>query len=177
MYDSAYEGMQGMAYEHVRVFSLYQRIGRLRFACYSFAWALSAALLSALAALFAQALGGETQRLLIIVPILAGAASLVWLIGLMVRRLHDMDLSGYWVVLGFVPVLGILFYLYLLLVPSDSGLNSYGPPVEPNNRLIRWLGGFIWAVCLVAGLAALSYGALMFARPELIYNLQHSSSW
>lgn len=41
---------------------------------------------------------------------------LVW----MVRRLHDVGLSGVWVLLGFLPAIGGLAVLIMALLPADS---------------------------------------------------------
>lgn len=51
------------------------------------------------------------------------------LVGLGVRRLHDRGHSGAWLVLGFVPWIGGLMWLYLLLAPSDSQADVADTPV------------------------------------------------
>jgi uncharacterized membrane protein YhaH (DUF805 family) len=43
-----------------------------------------------------------------------------------VRRLHDIGMNGWWVVLNFVP-LGGLVLIVLFCQDSQSGDNSYGP--------------------------------------------------
>lgn len=43
-----------------------------------------------------------------------------------VRRLHDTGRSGWWMVLGFVPLVGLVL-LVLLALDSDPGPNQYGP--------------------------------------------------
>ncbi len=67
--------------------------------------------------------------------VLAVAAVLVavyiaGLVGYAVRRLHDLDRDGAWVVLGFVPVVGLAFGAYLLFAPGTDGANAHGdaPP-------------------------------------------------
>jgi uncharacterized membrane protein YhaH (DUF805 family) len=49
------------------------------------------------------------------------------------RRLHDSGRSGWWQLLWFVPVVGVLAMLVLLLWPGTSRDNRYGPPapVQP----------------------------------------------
>lgn len=44
-----------------------------------------------------------------------------------VRRLHDSGTSGWWVLIGLVPLLGTLVLLILLVLPGTSGANVYGP--------------------------------------------------
>lgn len=55
--------------------------------------------------------------LLVFIPTLAA----------LVRRLHDVGRTGWWVLLGFVPVLGGLVLLIMLLFDSQPGPNQYGP--------------------------------------------------
>jgi hypothetical protein len=43
-----------------------------------------------------------------------------------VRRLHDSDKSGWWLLLGLLPYVGSLIVLVLLLLPSTNGPNRYG---------------------------------------------------
>jgi uncharacterized membrane protein YhaH (DUF805 family) len=43
-----------------------------------------------------------------------------------IRRLHDIGKSGWWVLIGFVPLIGPLILLYFAVQPSE-GDNDYGP--------------------------------------------------
>jgi uncharacterized membrane protein YhaH (DUF805 family) len=43
-----------------------------------------------------------------------------------VRRLHDSDKSGWWLLLGLVPVVGGLIVMILMLLPGTPGPNRYG---------------------------------------------------
>lgn len=67
-----------------------------------------------------------------------GPAMMVLMIGLVVpllalhvRRLHDMDYSGWWVLLEFIPGVNILMALLLGVVPGTAGPNRFGPAVAP----------------------------------------------
>jgi uncharacterized membrane protein YhaH (DUF805 family) len=58
----------------------------------------------------------------------AVAVAFVWLQSMnAVRRLHDRGLSGYTVLVGLVPVLNVLWLLYLLFAPSTPTSNKWGP--------------------------------------------------
>ena len=50
-----------------------------------------------------------------------------------VRRLHDINRSGWWLFLNFVPVVGPLFLLYFFVQPSDEAPNRYGPVPQPGS--------------------------------------------
>ena len=43
-----------------------------------------------------------------------------------VRRLHDQDRSGWWILLGFIPYVGGLIMLIFMLIPGTVGINDYG---------------------------------------------------
>lgn len=49
------------------------------------------------------------------------------------RRLHDTGHSGWWLLIGFVPVLGVVVLLYFMVRAGDPGKNDYGP----NANLVR----------------------------------------
>lgn len=44
----------------------------------------------------------------------------------MIRRLHDLNGSGFWVILVFVPLVNIVFFLWLLIKKGTEGDNDYG---------------------------------------------------
>jgi uncharacterized membrane protein YhaH (DUF805 family) len=44
-----------------------------------------------------------------------------------VRRLHDTDRSGWWVLIALIPVIGSLVLLVFLVLDSSPGDNQYGP--------------------------------------------------
>lgn len=43
-----------------------------------------------------------------------------------VRRLHDSNKSGWWVLAGSIPLAGGLVILYMTVQPSDEGDNYFG---------------------------------------------------
>jgi uncharacterized membrane protein YhaH (DUF805 family) len=49
-----------------------------------------------------------------------------------VRRLHDQDKSGWWVIVGAVPYLGVGFILWLMVQAGTWGPNRFGP--DPRHR-------------------------------------------
>jgi uncharacterized membrane protein YhaH (DUF805 family) len=44
-----------------------------------------------------------------------------------VRRLHDTDRSGWWLLITFVPVIGAIVFLYFMVLDSNPESNEYGP--------------------------------------------------
>lgn len=60
---------------------------------------------------------------------LAGLFSLAILlpsIGLGARRLHDIGMSGWWQLIGIIPVVGWVAIIYLLAKQGVAGPNEYG---------------------------------------------------
>ena len=45
---------------------------------------------------------------------------------LSIRRLHDIDKSGWFLLLSFIPLIGGLVLLYLLVQRGTEGMNQYG---------------------------------------------------
>ncbi|MCB0537966.1 MAG: DUF805 domain-containing protein [Bacteroidetes bacterium] len=43
-----------------------------------------------------------------------------------VRRLHDVGKSGWWLLIAFIPLIGGLYLIYLMVKDSDAGSNEYG---------------------------------------------------
>jgi uncharacterized membrane protein YhaH (DUF805 family) len=50
-----------------------------------------------------------------------------------VKRLHDLDQAGIWVVLIFIPFISLIFFVYLLLADGTVGPNQYGE--DPKGRI------------------------------------------
>ena len=44
-----------------------------------------------------------------------------------VRRLHDMNMSGFWLLVGWIPPIGLVLSLMMLFRGGTDGPNSYGP--------------------------------------------------
>lgn len=50
-----------------------------------------------------------------------------------VKRLHDVDKSGWFILLSIVPLINIILALYMLFADGTVGPNQYGP--DPKNRM------------------------------------------
>ena len=188
-------GKDHIVYEEVRPLSLSQRLNRLRYACYQLSAMLVIALAGILLAVFAGSLkgGGEPVTLAITaVAVLMMLAAVIYMIGLMVRRLHDLGHSG-WLVLAiflvsFAPLLVLwlggggtllmlssllqpMAMLYLLVGASQAGMNPYGTPNPPNGILVKVFGGIWWTLSVLVTL--ISFASIVFSSfaPEMLNNL------
>lgn len=44
-----------------------------------------------------------------------------------VRRLHDVSKSGWWLLVWFIPLINLVFWIWLAFADSIPGSNLYGP--------------------------------------------------
>ena len=74
--------------------------------------------------------GGESEEPPVFVTVLFGIYFLgiiVPSIAVQVRRFHDQDRSGWFVLLNFIPYLGTFVVLIFMLLPGTQGENRFGP--------------------------------------------------
>lgn len=62
----------------------------------------------------------------IVLVALYGLAVLVPSLAVLVRRLHDIGMSGWWILIGLVPFVGSIVLLVFTLLPGNQGPNQYG---------------------------------------------------
>lgn len=75
----------------------------------------------------AQVIASHSFSPILILPILFAFAMIVPSLACGVRRLHDQDKSGWLLLLGFIPIVGGLIMLVLMLLSGTAGPNQYGP--------------------------------------------------
>ena len=52
-----------------------------------------------------------------------------------IRRLHDRDLSGWWILLNLIPLIGALVLMVIYALPGTVGRNRFGPsPLSPGGH-------------------------------------------
>jgi len=124
------------------------RIGRLRYLAYvtgaSVAYGFLTGVLTAMMVRSPD---------LLMVAVLLPIAALVWFSLISgIKRCHDADLSGWWSLAGFVPLVGLAF----VIVPGTQGANRFGPPPPPNGWGVRLVGAVMPVVFVVGILAAIA---------------------
>lgn len=110
-----------------QIFSTEGRLNRKRYLIYMLILAVCGALAKFTTSCMATLLTGDPNGGLVmaitgILAIIAGTGNIM----LIIRRLHDLDKSGYFVLLVFVPVIGIIFSIALFFIPGTVGYNKYG---------------------------------------------------
>ncbi len=58
--------------------------------------------------------------------IIYSLAVLVPSLAVTVRRLHDTDRTGWWLLIGLIPIIGAIVLLVFTLLDSTPGDNKYG---------------------------------------------------
>lgn len=80
-------------------------------------------------ALFALAvmLGRGGYEYFLFLPFLFVVAMIIPSLASSVRRLHDINLSGWWLLITAVPVVGPFIFLAMTVTDSKPGENRFGP--------------------------------------------------
>ena len=84
------------------------------------------------------AIGGIQSGQMNILGVILMIAILVYALAVLIpglavsfRRLHDRDMSAWWLLIGLIPYLGSLVLLVFYVLPGTKGPNKYGP--DPKN--------------------------------------------
>lgn len=130
-------------YQEVRMWSARGRIGRLRYLAYSTGATLLVGVISGLvSALLGESLGVGVALLLYVVLIVFGVL-------VAIQRSHDMDWSGWTVLLTLIPLVALIW----VFKPGSEDANRYGAPPPPNTLGVKILG-FLLPILFVVGLLA-----------------------
>ena len=84
-------------------------------------WILFIIIADIVAAIIDQALGIQ------LVTGLFGLVTIIPNIAIAIRRLHDLDRTGWWVLLGFIPLIGWIILLIWYVTKGTDGPNRFGP--------------------------------------------------
>jgi len=94
-------------------------------------------------ALFPDEIGEKTSQAIGAVTLLLFLFSALVGLAAGVRRLHDHDKTGWFILLAAVPAIGWLFFLFMMLTPGTDGPNSYGSnPRDPHADMSEVAGVF-----------------------------------
>ena len=76
-----------------------------------------------------------------------------------VRRLHDMNRSGWWALLFLLPLVNIFVWLYIVFGSGDRGSNQYGPARMTLlwEKILAWLMIILTLLSLLGSIALFSY--------------------
>lgn len=141
----------------LRPFGVTGRIGRMRYLAWSMVLILAA-----------LPVVGLTALLMSQFPVIGGILFTLEIIALVVvnvqfgvQRLHDIGWSGWLYLLNFVPFVGSVFPLLMMVIPGTQGPNRYGQVQPPNSTSVLVMAWISIGSGILAVLAII--GVLMFA--------------
>ena len=68
---------------------------------------------------------------------LAALGLLVPSLAVSIRRLHDSDRSGWWLLLGLVPIVGEIIVLIFMVLEGTRGANRFGADPKAGEVLLK----------------------------------------
>ena len=146
------------------IISFQGRIGRLRYLAYSIGISLvlmvaMMVIMPLLGASMVMVGGGAPGGMSIVSMLVIGivyVATFVFSIMFAKRRLNDLNRSGWWFLLFFVPVVNLLLAIYLIFFPGTQGNNNFGPAPEANSigvLILGWSMPVLFVLGIVAAIA------------------------
>jgi uncharacterized membrane protein YhaH (DUF805 family) len=66
-----------------------------------------------------------------ILAALYGLVTLLPVLGVDIRRLHDTNRSGWWILISLIPIIGAIVLIVFLASRGTQGPNSFGPESPP----------------------------------------------
>lgn len=141
------------------VWSMRGRIGRLRYLAYVGAVSfITFALLVIVGAITGAIFSGDSElgagsiaMIILLVLVYGFIIFMSFVFG--IRRLNDLDQTGWLILLMFVPLVSAILSLVLIFMPGTQGSNKYGAPPAENPLWVK-LCAFVLPALLVLGMLA-----------------------
>ncbi|BAQ77248.1 uncharacterized protein POS17_5554 [Pseudomonas sp. Os17] len=151
-------------YATLNVFSFEGRIGRLRYLAWTLVLTVAMLAVVGVGAFFGILSAAVLNSTLltgvgIVGGIVVFIGFIVVSIQISVQRLHDLGWSGWLWLLNFVPIVGSIFPLVLMVSPGSNVANRYGAPPPPNTTAVKVLS-WMWVVLIVALIVGMVAGGL-----------------
>ncbi len=150
-------------YSDVKFFGFSGRIGRIRYLAYLtisyFIVLLAVGIFAGVMGGMSAAVGGESPAagaLGGVFVLLAGVLYIgmfVLFLSFLIRRLHDIDWSGWACLLMFIPIVNMIMGLVIVFMPGTKGANRFGNQTPPNSILMTVIG-LIMPIIMVVGILA-----------------------
>lgn len=143
-----------------KVFSMDGRIGRLRYLAYAMGVSMLLSIAAFLVVGIIIAIVKPGQAGMMVLFGIAYIPSVVISFVMAIRRLNDMNKSGWLSLLSLVPLVNVGFALWIIFGRGDERANQYGPPPCANsNGVIAACFAPIVLVFVIGILAAISIPA------------------
>lgn len=149
-----------MEYNDSSFYATKGRIGRLRYLAYSVVLAIIAyAIIGFVMGILAATGLIEMTVLMMILAIPAFVGIFYAQFVPAIRRLNDLERSGWWSITLLIPYLNILTALYLTFAPGDDGYNEYGAPAYPPSTRVKVVALVVPMFAILGILAAIALPA------------------
>lgn len=139
------------------IISFNGRIGRLRYLAYGIGanFLLGLVMIPLVGA--SAFMGGEAAASTVgtIGMVAFYAATIVISVMFAKRRLNDLNRSGWWSLLLFVPIVNLAPVIYLLFFPGSEGGNNFGPAPQANSIGVLILGWMLPALMILGIVVAI----------------------
>jgi len=66
------------------------------------------------------------SAILSILSLIVSLGLLLPAVGASIRRMHDINRSGWWILVGLIPILGAIVLIYWFVQKGTAGPNQYG---------------------------------------------------
>ena len=144
-----------------KFFSLSGRLGRLRFLAYSMGL-YCLAFLPLIIILPGIMTDSQNTTMPGVISLVTGVITIIVAIGAVIftrRRLNDLNRSGWWQLIGIIPIINLIFYLYLLFFSGEKDANRFGAPPTKNSLLVKIIGVLAILIPFIGILAAVTIPA------------------
>ena len=128
------------------------RVGRLRFLAYGIGLYIPFFVILLVFGIASRFAPGFENVGLVLGYVVYVAGSVV----LLIQRSHDMNLSGWWSIAAFIPLVGLVW----LFKGGTPGANRWGAPPPPNSTgviVVAWFLPVIFILGIVAAVALPAY--------------------
>jgi uncharacterized membrane protein YhaH (DUF805 family) len=164
-YDTPYQtpsALPDYSLQNDKVLSANGRFGRLSYLAWSLVILLGFALVAIVVGIIvgvASHSGTPPTTLLFVLLGIGYIALLYFAVIFGIRRLHDLDKSGWLWLINLIPFVGIFFSFYLLFASGTNGPNRFGPQRQTPGweKILGWV--YIAIIPLIGILAAIAIPA------------------
>lgn len=135
------------------------RFGRLSFAAWSLVTTLAIIGILIVISVVFGVLASDSNAIQLFGSLLLIAVYVVFLVFsliFIIRRLHDRNHSGWFSILFFIPIINLIFIIYLLCAKGDVENNRFGAPrATPSwERIMGWIYIVLMPIVIIFGVSS-----------------------
>ncbi|GBU09051.1 hypothetical protein AwWohl_01890 [Gammaproteobacteria bacterium] len=149
-------------------FSWNGRIGRMRYIAWYFGMSLLCMLIPFLFLIFGSYSLSSFPQLPSITFVISALITPMLVISYFslvfsIQRLHDLNRSGWWVLLVLIPLANLLLGIYMLFFPGSDSNNDHGS-IPPANSLGVYILAWLWIASIILFIVAYFFAIAMYTQ-------------